>query len=93
MKCVGNGTLARRPPYYVVDDYAFDVHLLVANCNASYKSLNGVFEGLATITRDNLEYCREWLLMFLSAPEASARRPAFTMLGSDTSYCGCGWCY
>jgi hypothetical protein len=91
--CVGNGTLARRPPYYVFDDYVFDVQLLIANCNASYAALNGVFEGLATITRDNLEPCREWLLMFLSAPEGSAPRPAFTMLGSDPSYCGCGWCY
>jgi uncharacterized delta-60 repeat protein len=91
--CVGNGTFARRPPYYVFDDYVFDVHLLIANCNASYASLNGVFEGLATITRDNLDFCRERLLMSLSTPVGSAPRPAFTMLGSDPYYCGCGWCY
>jgi hypothetical protein len=91
--CVGNGTLARRPPHYVFDDYVFDVNLLIANCNASYASLNGVFEGLATITGDNLEPCRDWLLMFLSAPVGSAPRPAFTMLGTDPFYCGCGWCY
>jgi hypothetical protein len=90
--CVGNGTLARRPPHYVVDDYAFDVNLHIASCSASYASFNGVFVGLATGTRDSLVGSESWLLMFLSAPEGSAPRPAFTMLGRDPYHCGdCGW--
>lgn len=90
--CVGNGTLTRRSAYYV-----FDVDLVIASCKTSYASFNGVFEGLATESQSSAWDYDETLLMFLSAPEGSAPRPAISMIGGAV-YCSeeswwAGTCY
>jgi len=76
--CTGDGALA---PHGDGTVNVYDVELLIANCDAEFAHLNRSFGGVATRSTGGMDW-GDWLVFWLSSPDAEPNPVALTMWGA-----------